>query len=68
MNLVNKKKKKKKKMFARERTAALQVAALNKSLASLSEGRRRALLNLIDETVLVEDYSSVFSANFPPSP
>lgn len=68
MNLVNKKKKKKKKMFARERTAALQVAALSKSLASLSEGRRRALLNLIDETVLVEDYSSVFSANFPPSP
>ena len=55
-------------MFARERTAALQVAALSKSLASLSEGRRRALLNLIDETVLVEDYSSVFSANFPPSP
>lgn len=53
-------------MFARERTAALQVAALSKSLASLSEGRRRALLNLIDETVLVEDYPSVFSANFPP--
>ena len=55
-------------MFARERTAALQVAALSKSLASLSEGRRRALLNLIDETVLVEDYPSVFLANFPPLP
>lgn len=67
-NLVNKKKKKW-QIFARQRNGngALQVAAFSRSLPSLSE-RRRAPLNLIDETVLVEDYPSVFSANFPLPP
>lgn len=67
--MLIKKKKKKRQIFARQRNGngALQVAAFSRSLPSLSEGRR-APLNLIDETVLVEDYPSVFSANFPLPP
>lgn len=66
-NLVNKKKKKW-QIFARQRNGngALQVAAFSRSLPSLSEGRR-APLNLIDETVLVEDYP-LSSRPISPSP